>query len=52
MPPVPLCVVEAFGGYAGSGDVEGAQERPQRLPEPKGPSISMLFRLRLGKTAL
>ena len=28
VPPVPLCVVEAFGGYADSGDVEGALERP------------------------
>ena len=47
VPSVLLCVVEAFGGYADSDDVEGTQEWPQRLPEDL--SISILFQASLGK---
>ena len=42
LPTVLLRVVEAFGDYADSDDVEGAQALPQRLPP--GPSVSILFK--------
>ena len=44
MPSVLLCVVDAFGGYADSDDVEGTQEWPQRLPEDLSiHSVSSIF---------
>ena len=48
--PYLFASLKAFGGHMGSGDVEGAQERPQRLPE--GHSISVVFKPLWGKNLL